>query len=117
MQEMWSWTRWLIDRFHGGNSHNMNRESRSAQVAFCKKCCDVTKMDKQRNYPKGIDKANSETQEQIMNIIGKFQWTFNMHPDIQWFFLYWMCFDLNELRLQDMVRNNVRVSPGPSGYI
>ena len=94
----------------------MNRESESAQVAFCKKCCDVTKMRKE-DKPPGIKRMNSETQEQIMNVIGKFQWTFNMEADMQWFFLYWMCFDLNELKLQSMARKGVRVTPGPSGYI
>ena len=116
LQAQWRHTWWLIDRFHGGNSHNMPGNRNGAQIQFCRKCCDVTKM-KPEDKPPGITRANSEAQEQVMNIIGKFQWTFNMHPELQWFFLFWMCFDLNELKVQSMVRSGKRVRPGPTGYI
>eukprot|EP01084_Bolivina_argentea_P276922 472617_1 len=113
---LWKFTQWLIDRAHAIIAHN-NTGRNSAQVRFCRAYCDMTRMDPAQKPP-GVDgKGNSERQEQIMNTLGAFAWTFNMHFDIQWMFLYWLCMDLNELLLQKMQKSNKQCFPGPSAYI
>ncbi len=115
LKSLWQFTRWLIDRIHAAMKHNMTGNNRNAQVRFCREHCDVTRMAVNDKPPGVHGKGNSEKQEQIMAILGAFSWTFNMNFDIQWFFLYWLCMDLNEQFLQKMYREEKDCSPGPSG--
>ncbi len=118
LKSLWQFTQWLIDRIHAASKHNMiNRARNSAQVRFCRRFCDVTRMSVRETPPGVHRKGNSEKQEQIMAIIGAFNWTFNMHFDVQWFFLYWLCMDLNELFTQRMYKKNKQCHPGPTAYI
>ncbi len=116
LSALWEFTRWLIDRAHALIAHN-NTGRNSAQVRFCREHCDTTRMAVADKPPGVHERGNSEKQEQFMNVIGAFSWTFNMHFDIQWMFLYLLCMDMNELLLQKMQTNNQQCIPGPSAYI
>ena len=66
---------WVLDRYHGGRSHNMSGPGQ-ALVDFCLKYCDITKMDKTylKKYFSGLanDEGNSMVAEQSMNKFGSF---------------------------------------------
>eukprot|EP01083_Nonionella_stella_P275977 937441_1 len=92
LRNIWTHTRWLVDRFHGNKSHSMNNPN---AVNFCTQHCDVTKMRIAAKPPGIHGVSNSQAQEQVMPKMAAFTWMQNMHYDLQWFNLFWVTFDLN----------------------
>ena len=101
--ELWRFTRWLVDRFHGKKSHNMTADI----VNFCTQNCDVGSMDdelREQAAPGIAGKTNSQAQEQVMVKLGKLIWTLSMEHYTQWFTLFWITLDMNTELLCNMKR-------------
>ena len=120
-KQNWQFTKWLIDRFHGGLSH---KQGNTAVQLHCTAHCDVSKMDFQvnreellRRFPSVWDEngnplGNSEAGEHAMNKSKGFgHVVMNMHIDNARFFLFWMSVDMNE----ELIRlNHTKHNPNPS---
>ncbi len=113
LRELWEKTRWLVDRFHGGMSHNMRDLVRN----FCRMFSDVSKMDDAEKPPGVSNRGNSQAQEQNMAVLGRFYWTFNMNAQMQWFFLFWLTLDMNELLLEKMEQSGKNCNPPSCAYL
>ena len=102
---LWEYTKIVIDRWHGGNSH---ASTSTAVSQFCRQFCDVSKMTPHRikyqlHYTGILDSNNkplgdSEAQERCMHKVGQLRHaTNNMSVEKQRFFLFWLSIDMNEM--------------------
>ena len=108
MKSIWEFTRWLVDRFHGNKSHNMNNPN---VVNFCTTHCDVSSMNVE-DKPPGIHRcSNSQAQEQVMRSLGAFTWMQNMHSDLLWFNMFWITLDINTDLLIEKTKAGVTFEP------
>ena len=108
LRGIWQFTRWLVDRFHGNKSHNMNNPD---VENFCSRNCDVSKMNV-ADKPPGIHQcSNSQAQEQIMKSLGSFTWMQNMHYDLMWFNLFWITMDINTDLLIEKTKSGENIEP------
>ena len=126
IRNLWQWTQWLIDRYHGGMSHK-----RSANVVnqYCEENCDVAKMtfddstkdDLMQRFPgiwtsEGESIANSEAAEHTMDRVGAFKSAVQgMRIESQRFFLFWMSMEMNE-ELTRKQYGKKRIEPVPDPY-
>ena len=110
LRDSWKFSKFIIDRFHGGNKH---KSENTVVSRFCKKYCNVADMTVRRikyelKYVGLLDEnnknlGNSEAQEQTMFKVGQVKHAvMNMKFKNQKFFLFWFSIDMNEI----LTRNN-----------
>jgi hypothetical protein len=119
----WSNTRFLVDRFHGGQNHN-RRGPVNFMSTYCWSKCEVSKMPLdylKQHFPGLVDEkgdtqiGNSEAAEQMMNKVGAFSHCIlNMRHDNKEFFICWLTYDMNQVALSKMIRKKLEPYPLPN---
>ena len=108
----------LVDRFHGDTKHNQNGGT-NPLTKLCIENCDVSKMSKSKLLREfactvdgdGNDLGNTSISEQVMKVVGSFKHVvMKMHIIKQKFFILWLCYDLNQLK---MIKRHNKIAQKP----